>query len=92
MGKIKKFWNKLKYWQKGLFVAVLIYLLLDIAYLVFSLINYNEILCPTFGGSVPCGVIGYIIISVGGLPWYFIFVGLPLIIIFSIFGYFKSKK
>lgn len=94
MKKIKKWWSKLKYWKRGLYISLLLYLILNFAYLTWSILNLGEITCPTFEGSI-CGdikILGYLIISLVWFFWYFIFIGLPMIFIFIIIGYFKSKN
>lgn len=90
--KIKEYWNKSKYWKKGLIIALIIFLLLNVIYLIFSILVFKEIVCPDFGGGFSCGLLGYLIISFVHFFWYFIFIGLPLIIIFSVVGYFIRRK
>ena len=96
----KKVWRKLPYWGKGglvgFLLALSVYLILNITYLINSVVKTREIACPTFGGGLPCSMLGYLIISVVWFFWYFIIIGLPLVVIFIILsilvGYFKGRK
>ena len=90
--KIKKYWNKSKHWKKGLIIALTIFIILNIFYLIYSLISFKNIVCPTFGGGIDCGLVGYLLMSLIYFFWYFILIGLPIIIISSIIGWFIGKN
>ena len=94
MKNFKNYWKNLKYWKRGLYLSLLIYFLLNIGYLFWSILALGRITCPTFEGSI-CGdvvIVGYLIISTIWFFWYSILVGIPLTIIFWIIGLIKSKN
>lgn len=60
MNKIKKFWRKLKYWQKGALVGViysLILIVIGIVLLFQTYIKYGEILFVDFIGAL--GIVSF---------------------------------
>lgn len=80
---LKEWWKRLKYWKRGLYTTLVIYLLLNILYLGYTTYTSKKIICLTFGGGFKCNIFEFLFTSLAGFPWYFIFIGLPIIIIFG---------
>ena len=76
----------------GFKLSLILFLVLYIIYTVYYFIERKALVCFSFGGNSNCDIISYLVVTSVIFLYYFIFIGLPLTIIWYVVWYLRSKK
>ena len=95
MKKIKEFWRKLKYWQKGMYTGGFISLSLAIiSYILITIVDYNggDLQFATFGGALGVDNLYWFLLIHLIFPfWVIVFTFIPLLVMGALIGLIIGK-